>query len=197
MPQNGNYPQIGMDFILVWMKSRQPKVTPNFTLQLWVHSGQEKFRTIPMYYYRSAQSMVITVDPKDAWNSEDYTINHPYSDRGSNSLSRALAALREGQHCWNFDPPNACKSVSIVSVGVWSEDAPISKQRFLNDCAQDFDMLPLEYFELTKDNASVMSDIILKHFYTIHQQAALEDAKVASNDQPTAQPEAPKSCILS
>ncbi len=61
-----------------------------------------------------------------------------------------------------------------------------------------FDILPLEYFELTGDNAPVMSDIIIRRFYAFHQQAALEDPEMVST-KPRAQQEAPPQsrCILS
>jgi len=198
IPQDGApCQQLGIDFTIVPMASRQPKFTPNWTIQLWtIGQGPERFRTISKPYYRAAHCLVITVDTRHAWLDDDtYTTTHSCSGYGSNSLSKALAALKESKPHLNLTSPRACKGVLIVGVGVWSEDAPISKQRFLNDCAQVFDLLPLEYFELTCDNVHVMSDIILRRFYTFHQQVVLEDlqAGLLSDAQM-----APKSrCLLS
>lgn len=117
---------------------------------------------------------MIAVDPRHAWNEDSYSTDHPSSNIGTNSMSRALAALKESQPHIKLEPPMACKAVIIIGVGGWPEGSPISKQRFLNDCAQVFDIMPLEYFELNYDNAAVMSDMILSRFCTCHRE--LQDA---------------------
>jgi len=176
IPQDGaSDQQMGMDFTLLTMTSRQPKVTSNWTIQLWtIGQAPALFRAVSNACYHHSQCLVITVDPRHAWNDDTYSTAYSCSSYGSNSLSRALETLEESKPLLKLDPPKACKGVSIVGVGVWSEDAPISKQRFLKDCALVFDLVPLEYFELTCDNVHVMSDVILRRFYTFHQQAVAE-----------------------
>lgn len=168
-------------------QSREPKTTPNLTLQFWFVGKQKMhFGLLSMAFYRDAQCVVITVDPKHARNEESYSTSHAYSWKGTNSLSRALAAFKEGKR--HLRPPNSCKGVLIVGIDVWPDAAPISKQRFLTDCAQVFGSFPLEYYELTCDNAPEMADLLLRRIYTFHQQA-LEDGDVLSaNVQPIEKP---------
>jgi len=201
IPQDGESDQqMGIDFTLLTMTSRQPKVTSNWTIQLWtIGQAPALFRVVSNACYHHAQCLVITVDPRHAWNDDDtYSTTYSCSSYGSNSLSRALATLEESKPVLKLDPPKACKGVLIVGVGVWSEDAPISKQNFLMDCALVFDLIPLEYFELTCDNVHVMSDIILRRFYTFHQQTvaeALQSGFLSSRSEPQVAPKS--SCVLS
>ena len=187
---------IGVDFKVMYMASKEPTKTSNFALQFWIPGrGVELSQRIARGFYRGTQCLVIAVDPRHAWDECSYSTSLPYSNKGTNSMSRALTALKESKPHLKLEPPEACKGVLIVGVGAWPKDAPISKQRFLKDCAQVFDILPLEYCEVTSSNVTVMSDLILRRLYTFHQWAALDGDNLPP-PKPTQQ--APTSrCILS
>jgi len=189
------YDESAINLYLVAQKHAQ--VPPYLTLQLrMMTQGPDRLRSDIMGFYYEAQCLVITVDTRHAWN-DGYYPNHRCGNY-SNSLSRAVDALWESKSYLKLEPPKACKGVLIVGVGVWLEAAPISKQRFLNDCALAFDALPLEYFEVTCDNAAVMKYILLRRFYTCHRQATLEDDKLVKNQPKRLPEEVPKTrCILS
>ena len=204
MPTVDESSDSSIDFLCLWMTSNQPTITPNTMVFLfWMFgNGWERFRTDPKRYYNESQCLVITIDTRDAWHEDTYsTLPHVVVSLGYNSLSRALVSLREVRLMINLEPPKACKGILIVGVGDWSKDAPVSKQRFLKDCAQLFDRLPLEYFELDYDNVAAMSDVLLKRFYTFYQQSALEDDPPTLEVQPPEEQSIcvpPKSrCILS
>jgi len=179
---------VGIDFECVYLASTQPKITPNLSIQLWtILNAQRRYKPYLMGHYLGIRCMVITINTKHAWNEDTYCTNHPHSFEGSNSLSRALTTLKETQPNITIVPPKACKGVLIVGLGAWQQDAPITKQRFFNDCSEVFDILPLEYFELTCENAEVMSDVLLRRFYTFYQRSVLEDGPVKKAQQPQEQ----------
>jgi len=158
-------------------------VTPNLIFQFWKIGQVSNPRpAIARAYYLGTQCLVISVDTNHAWNEDSYSTCFPHGCFSENSLSRGLAGLTESKSLLDLVPPDACKGVLVVGIGAWPEAAPISKQRFLKDCAQSFDVLPLEYFELTENNATVLSDVLLRWFYTFHQQAAIEDIAESSVD---------------
>ncbi|MNE50098.1 hypothetical protein D3C80_1446560 [compost metagenome] len=140
-------------------------------------------------FHNYASCLVIPVDARHAWNEDTYsTLQDPHS----NSLRKAIVTLKETQLLINHVLPSRnCKGVLIVGVGAWQQDAPITKQRFLNDCSEVFCTLPyvmpLEYFELTRENAEVMSDVLLRRFYTFYQRSVLEDGPVKKVQQPQEQ----------
>jgi len=190
-----NSSTMSSQFMSVGMKSVRPNTAPDVVLEFWTSgSGPERFHRLSRMFYRRSECMVVTIDTRDAWNEGSYSTAHQYASYGPNSLSRALASLKDAKSMCNLDDSENCTGVSIVGVGNWSHDAPISKERFLRDCVRAFEKLPLDYFELTTDNAAFMSNLILKRFYACHRQSVL--GVTVGPSQPTEQ--APTSfCILS
>lgn len=178
---------VGIDFLLLCLKSKHADLRPHLIMQLWMLSpGPERFRTIPPAYYRGTQTLILVIDPL---HSKHDPIQY------DNTLRMALERLRGMETLLNLNPPRACKAVIVFAVGTWPRETPISKNQFLEQCSQAFTRLPIEYYEIVEGSETAMGDRLLRRLCALQRIAHKEDGTLQM--LPTPQPRSRPGCIIS
>ena len=182
---------IGVAFSQLHLKSKHIELRPHLSVQIWIlHSGPERFRSVSPMFYRGTQAMVLVLDPL-----------HSKRDvlRYDNSLRMVLERLREMETMLNVTPPKACQGVFIVAVGTWPSETPVSKDQFLEQCAQAFTLRPIEYHEITEENATTVGDHLVRRLCQLQRISLKEDGpRKSPSFAVEQQPPASKfSCIIS
>ncbi len=158
----------GSAFETLNLLSQCPTAVPDLAIQLWTITNSYRFTLLTREYFRSTVCLVITVYLPDARFS--------YDDVHC-SLYDAIHMLVKAKSMLALSPPKACQCVIVIGVDEWptANTAKITKEQFLKDCTEAFDLVPIEYYEMTEDSSIDVANTILKHVYMCHRVSKRND----------------------
>ncbi len=154
-------PTLGVEFVPLYFKAKNPDIRLHLTLQLWMTAGAMRFASIRSTHFRGCHAAVIVIDSEHACL--------PRSQE-ENTLEACVKILKNLNHFLSGTHPpekTVAKAAFIVSVNSWPTDAPISRKQFLLECTQECTAVPIEYFEITKDSALGVCNDIVRRLYAL------------------------------